>query len=160
MKGVWVMIIVLFAFTFCTADPDKNYSQMHTQYNNIYTDSSVNKSGSRMKIIIGTTSFTATLFDNSTSKALREMLPMTIKMSELNANEKYFYFSTKLPVNAVKGGSINSGDIMLYGNNCLVLFYEDLKTSYNYTRLGKVDNTQGLKEALGTGDITVKFELL
>lgn len=112
-----------------------------------------------MKITVGTTVFTVTLNDNATAKAFKAMLPMTISMSELNANEKFFYFSSILPTSAAPVGSIKSGDLMLYGNNCLVLFYEDLNTSYSYTRLGKVDNINGMKTALGTGNITVKFEL-
>ncbi len=34
---------------------------------------------------------------------------------------------------------------MLYGNNTIVLFYEDFTTPYSYTRLGKVNNPKNLK---------------
>jgi hypothetical protein len=43
-----------------------------------------------MKITIGTTIFTTTFCNNATAKAFKAMLPMTIKMAELNGNEKYF----------------------------------------------------------------------
>jgi hypothetical protein len=48
---------------------------------------------------------------------------------------------------------------MLYGNNCLVLFYEGFNTSYSYTRIGHFENASGLAAAVGTGDATVKFEI-
>ena len=112
-----------------------------------------------MKITIGTSVFTATLTDNETTKAFQEMLPMTINMSELNGNEKFFYFASTLPSNASPGGAIKVGDLMFYGNNCLVLFYENLNTSYSYSRLGKIDNTTGLVAALGSGNVTIKLEL-
>lgn len=48
---------------------------------------------------------------------------------------------------------------MLYGNNFLVLFYENFNTSYPYTKLAKVDAISGYKAALGTENVRVKFEL-
>lgn len=112
----------------------------------------------KMKITIGSAVFTATLNNNATTTAFKAMLPLTINMSELNGNEKMYYFSTTLPTNASSGGNIKVGDLMLYGNNCLVLFYEGFNTSYSYTRLGRIDNTSGLVAALGAGSVTVKFE--
>jgi hypothetical protein len=48
---------------------------------------------------------------------------------------------------------------MLYGSNTVVLFYENFSTSYGYTRLGKIDNPAGLATALGSGNVTVTFDL-
>ncbi|HMS70252.1 MAG TPA: cyclophilin-like fold protein [Saprospiraceae bacterium] len=112
-----------------------------------------------MKITIGTSIFTATLVDNQTTSAFKTLLPITIQMSELNGNEKFFYLKKNLPTNATTGGQIQSGDLMLYGDNCLVLFYENFNTSYSYTHLGKIENVSGLTAALGSGNVTVKFEL-
>jgi hypothetical protein len=114
----------------------------------------------KMKITIGTTSFTATLYDNATANAFKALLPMSIDMAELNGNEKYFYLPNKLPVDVAIGGDLHIGDLMLYGNNCLVLFYESFNTSYTYTKLGKVDEVDGLVKALGQDNVKVKFELL
>jgi len=87
------------------------------------------------------------------------MLPVSIKMDELNGNEKFYYFSSTLSTNASAGGYIQAGDLMLYGNNCLVLFYESFNTSYSYTKIGRISNPSGLKAALGSGSVTVRFEL-
>lgn len=87
------------------------------------------------------------------------MLPMTIQMSELNGNEKYHYLSNSLPVSSYQPGTIHTGDLMLYGSTCVVLFYETFSSGYSYTRLGQVSNPEGLTEALGSGDISVKFEM-
>jgi len=47
---------------------------------------------------------------------------MTISMTELNGNEKYFRVSDNLPVNASNSGTIQIGDLMIYGFRTLVLF--------------------------------------
>lgn len=118
-----------------------------------------NPTNGTMKITIGSSVFTATLYENTTATTFRTMLPITINMSELNGNEKFFYFSNTLPTNASVGGNIQVGDLMLYGNNCLVLFYESFNTTYSYSRIGKITNTTGLVNALGNGNVEVKFEL-
>ena len=77
----------------------------------------------QMRIKIGSSTFTATLSDNATATAFKGMLPMTVKMSELNGNEKYFDLPVNLPTNASNPGTIQGGDLMIYGSNTLVLFY-------------------------------------
>ncbi|MDR7210305.1 cyclophilin-like fold protein [Flavobacterium piscis] len=157
MKYLSTTLMILISLTIsiasCANDESPNNS---SDGNGVEND---NPTSSNMKITVGSAVFTATLYDNSSAIAFKAILPLTINMSELNGNEKYFYFSGTLPTNATPGGTIQNGDLMLYGNNCLVLFYEGFNTSYSYTRLGKINNTSGLVAALGTGNVTVKFEL-
>ena len=112
-----------------------------------------------MRIEIGSSTFIATLYDNATATAFKGMLPMTVKMSELNGNEKYFDLSVNLPTNASNPGRIESGDLMIYGSNTLVLFYKTFPTSYSYTRLGRINDTTGLASAVGSGSVRVTYEL-
>ena len=110
-----------------------------------------------MQIVAGDKKFTVTLENNDTVKALTIMLPLTLDMSELNGNEKYYYLDTALPFAPEKVGHINEGDIMLYGYSCLVVFYESFDTSYSYTKIGHIDNASAFVDALGTGNVTVEF---
>ena len=84
---------------------------------------------------------------------------MTLEMIELNDNEKYVRLPSSLPANASNPGTIQAGDLMLYGSNTLVLFYESFSTSYTYTKIGRIDDASGLAAALGTGNVKVSFEL-
>ncbi len=102
--------------------------------------------------------FTATLYDNATATAFKGMLPMTVNMSELNGNEKYLDLSVNLPTNASNPGTIQSGDVMIYGSSTLVLFFKTFSTSYRYTRLGRINDTTGLAAAVGSGSVTVTYE--
>jgi hypothetical protein len=112
-----------------------------------------------IKITIGSAIYKATLLDNATVAKLKALLPLTLEMTELNGNEKYFHLRVKLPTNEISPGTIQTGDLMLWGSNSLVLFYKTFKTSYSYTRLGRIEDPSGLQTALGDGDATVEFEL-
>lgn len=113
----------------------------------------------KITIQAGGQSFKATITDNPTSRAFIEKLPLTLEMQELNGNEKFFYFEDELPSDAVRAGEIKEGDLMLYGSDCLVLFYESFSTSYSYSHLGRIDDPTGLAEALGSGNVSIVFTL-
>ena len=92
-----------------------------------------------LEILVGDTTFTAQLADTEAARQLAERLPMELDMQELNGNEKYGYLSQALSANASCPDSIHTGDLMLFGSDCLVLFYKDFSTSYSYTPIGKLD---------------------
>ena len=112
---------------------------------------------STMTITINGQIFHATLYNNETTAALKAKLPLTLNMSELNGNEKYNYLPFSLPTNAGNPGQIHAGDLMLYGSDCLVLFYESFSTSYRYTPIGRVNDPSGLADAVGHGGVQVTF---
>lgn len=113
----------------------------------------------KMKIKIGSHTFTANLYDNKSTEALKAQLPLAIKMSELNDNEKYGQLPSNLPTNTENIGTIHEGDILLWGANTLVVFYKTFKTSYSYTKIGRIENPLSLATAVGSESVTMVFEL-
>ncbi|WP_428070530.1 cyclophilin-like fold protein [Chryseobacterium gambrini] len=111
-----------------------------------------------LKITINSKVFKVNLQDNATAKAFKELLPLTLDMKELNSNEKYAELPESLPVKASGPGTIQNGDLMLYGSNVVVLFYKTFSTSYAYTKIGNVDHADDLADALGSDNVLVKFE--
>lgn len=130
---------------------------------NVEDNPNGNETDSDMKtdsitIKIGNTTFRAVLEDNATARAFAALLPLTMTMNELNGNEKYYMLSDNLPTASSRLGRIEKGDLMLYGSNCLVLFYDTFPTSYSYTRIGKIVEPDRLAAAVGKGRITVTME--
>ena len=93
------------------------------------------------------------------TKELIKKFPITITMSDLNGNEKYYNFSKSFPTSSENVANINKGDIMLFGDNCLVIFYKSFSTRYRYTKLGYIKNLEDLENSLGKGDIEITFIL-
>ena len=154
MKYLFFAIVTLFF-----ANIDKKISTQNnssTRSNSNLNDKLISN---KMKIKIGLETFTVTLFDNETTEVFKTMLPLTLKMSELNGNEKYIQFSTDLPASTESTGTIHEGDLMFWGANTLVLFYKTFKTPYRYTKLGHIENPRGLASAVGSGDVTISFQL-
>lgn len=124
--------------------------------------STVNKGNNEMSTLnlkIGSENFVATLYDNETTRELIKRMPLSINMSELHGNEKYYYFEEEFPTNSETIANIKTGDLMLYGSDCLVVFYKSFSNSFHYTKLGKINNPSKLANAVGNGNIQITFSI-
>ena len=106
-----------------------------------------------LKVIINNKTYIAKLEDNETVKEFISILPKEFNMNELNGNEKYVYLDKSLPTNSSVPNRIEKGDIMLFGNNCLVIFYKSFETTYSYTKIGHIENL----EDLGNNNVSALF---
>lgn len=141
---VVLVIILVFAITACSKNVENDNNNASNKKEVI----------SMIKVVIDEKEYIIKLDDNKTSKSFINLLPQELNMSELNGNEKYVYLDNKLPVNSYNPKRINKGNVMLFGNNCLVIFYKSFDTSYSYTKIGHIDNLPDL----GNGDVLVKFK--
>ena len=95
------------------------------------------------------------LDNNSTTSALIKLLPLELSMNDLNGNEKYVYLNESLPTNTYSPKHIEAGDVMLFGDNCLVIFYESFDTSYSYSKIGHINNLPSLDD----GNISISIDV-
>jgi hypothetical protein len=115
-----------------------------------------------MKIIIGNRELTATLVQNSSTEALKELLragPITINMRDYGNMEKVGSFGRSLPTNDERI-TTEPGDLILYQGNQFVIYYAP--NTWSFTRLGKINNVtrQELLNVLGQGNVTVILEII
>ena len=115
------------------------------------------KSDSKLKISVNGTELTATLEDNSSAKALTELLKqgnITIDMSDYGNFEKVGDLPQSLPRNDEKITTV-PGDIILYQGNKITIYYDE--NTWDFTKLGHIDNItqKELKAILGGGNVSV-----
>lgn len=102
--------------------------------------------------------FTATLADTAAAAALYEMVgqhPVTLHLSDYAGFEKVCPLGRRLPAQD-RQITTHCGDIVLYQGNQIVMFYGS--NSWDYTRIGKIDDPAGWQQALGRGNVTVTFQ--
>lgn len=103
--------------------------------------------------------FPATFADNQGAEALADLLtdgPLTLSLEDYGGFEKVGSLGQSLPTSNTHI-TTQSGDIVLYQGNQIVLFYGS--NTWSYTPLGQVTDLTGWQEALGHGDVTVTFSL-
>jgi|LAHU01.1.fsa_nt_gb hypothetical protein len=115
----------------------------------------------QMKLQIGDQIFIATLADNSSAAALKEILeagPITIDMRDYGNMEKVGSLGTDLPRNDMQI-TTEPGDLILYQGNAFVIYYAP--NSWSFTRIGKINDVtqKELKDALGSGDVRVTLSM-
>ena len=114
-----------------------------------------------MNIQIGDHVLTATLVENSSVDALKQALsegPITVNMRDYGGMEKVGSLGMDLPRNDQQI-TTEAGDIILYQGNAFVIYYAP--NSWNFTRLGKINNVtaEKLREILGDGNVTITLTL-
>ena len=100
--------------------------------------------------------------DNESIKALKQLCqnkPLSINMHKYGGFEQVGPIGSTIPSND-NYITTESGDIMLYSSNQIVVSYGP--NSWSYTRLGKIsDKTNGeLKELLDNSNVTITLSLV
>lgn len=116
----------------------------------------------KLYITANGTTMTATLVENSSTAALKELLadaPLTISMSDYGNFEKVGPIGATLPRND-EHITTQAGDLILYLGTSFVIYYAP--NTYSFTRLGKIDGNPTkdyLLSVLGKGNVNVTLSL-
>lgn len=117
------------------------------------------ESNMKITIQINDTKLNATLYNNTSAKALYELLQkgsITLNMNDYGNFEKVGTLPQSLPRNDTPTNT-DAGDLILYQGNSITIYYD--KNSWNFTPLGKIQGLtkSELKKILGSGSITAIF---
>lgn len=162
-----VLLLLPWMAVACTSDPELDIEPTvpeqpaQPEEGESENENQENMETSTIKLKVGGKTFTATLVDNSSTRALKALLAegdLTIEMEDYARMEKVGPIGTTLPRNDEQISTV-PGDLILYQGRYFVIYYG--RNSYSLTRLGKIDNVSEseLKAALGDGDVTVALAL-
>lgn len=154
MKNKIIIIGIIILFCICILSGAillLNNNEEDFSNNNIERE---NELITEINVTIDGKVYKANIEENETAQSFVNMLPAEFNMNELNGNEKYIYLDYTFKTNSYNPKHIEAGDIMLYGNDCLVVFYKSFDTTFDYTKIGHIDNLIDL----GNKSISIKFE--
>ena len=125
-------------------------------------ESEVEQEGTVMlQLVIGETPVAVAWEENESVEALKALCqdePLVIDMSMYGGFEQVGPIGTVLPRNDVQT-TTDSGDIVLYSGNQIVVFYGS--NMWAYTRLGHITDRDAasMEELLGHGNVTITIRL-
>ena len=109
-----------------------------------------------MRLLIGEREVPVAWEENESVKALQDLCPLTIRMSMYGGFEQVGSIGQGIVREDVETVT-DSGDIVLYSGNQIVIFYGS--NSWAYTRLGHIDlSEQEMRDLLSGGDVTITLE--
>ncbi len=156
-KSVLVLLTaILLATTACASG---NTDNADSSSSTTTTSSITEESDMKITIQVNGTTLNANLYDNSSAKALFELLQkgsITLNMSDYGNFEKVGTLPQSLPRNDTPTDT-DAGDLILYQGKSITIYYD--KNSWNFTPLGKIQGVtkSELKKLLGSGSITAVF---
>lgn len=118
-----------------------------------------NGAAGSLEIAVGEHRLEAAFEDNRSAEEFRELLtegPVTVEMEDYGGFEKVGALGSTLtrcdePITA------EPGDVILYQGDQITVYYGT--NSWNFTRLAKIKDPDGLKEKLGEGTVSITFSL-
>ena len=148
MKKIIIILLMIITMTSCGIYNNKKEN---------INDNEIKKNDNMKEIYlkINKIEYKIILEENETTKELVNYLPLELSVNELNGNEYYSYLGFELKTNPKNVKNIHTGDVMLYGDNCLVIFYKSFTTTYKYTKIGHIENTDNLEKNLKAESIMI-----
>ena len=157
-KVITVTLILAFALFAAGCGATEQAEGQNTEQ--AISESETQGETTEMKLFIGEEEVNVEWEKNDAVAALGEMVqkqPLTVDMSMYDDFEQVGELGMSLPAEDEQI-TTESGDIMLYSGDKIVVFYGS--NSWDYTPLGKVTNKspEEMAELLGAGDVTITIQ--
>lgn len=165
-------IICVIVLVGCSSNPPQDMPPSDPEVNIAVSPPTSTESGTQVQleeegdtiptlnIQVGNKIFTATMYDNEATRSILEQMPFTLNMDDYGSQEKIGQLTFDLPsVPTQTPARINIGDIYLWSDNNLVLFYTTFSNSYSYVPVGHITDVSELRDVLGSDSVEVIFSV-
>jgi hypothetical protein len=161
MKKLSIILVFMLLITGCTGNHKTEPETQPVENTENNDTAKQEQKDTVMQMRINDTLVTVQWEDNESVKALKSLLsegPLTISLSMYGGFEQVGSLGTSLPRNDIQI-TTESGDIVLYSGNQIVVFYGS--NSWSYTRLGHITDkdSREMKDLLGNGNVTIVLSL-
>ncbi len=113
-----------------------------------------------LRIDVGGQVFYGEFQSTEAAKALKEMLPMTLEMTDQEGMSKRFELPSVLTQTEEEYPSVQEGDVLLEGSGTLCFFYQEDSQGGSYTPIATVREPEGLSQALAGERVEVSFQVV
>ena len=101
----------------------------------------------------------ATLYDNATTRAFVDKLPLTLPMMDLYGREMCYRFPDALPTDDVNNCGYEVGEIVYYPPmHSFVIMYAQNGEHFSMQKMGKMDSDVSFFDGIGDVDVTIELE--
>ena len=154
--GIALMIVMLLIVCGCSGKAEDSQTATEQKQDSMEKQ---NTMVSKIQIKVNGETLTAVMEDNSSAKALVELIGddgLTLELEDYGDFEKVGPLPEELPTNDEQI-TTEAGDLILYQGNQFSLYYD--RNSWNFTKLGHVEDITGeqLQKLLGDGNVTVNL---
>lgn len=169
MRNFLILPFLFFVFlsmTACSPNQEEPFvpeTPEHSENDSIHDNDNENMETNTLKLTVNGRTFTATLVDKSSTKALKERLAqgsISVRMDDYGGMEKVGSLGFTLPQNNSRITTA-PGDLILYQGSSFVIYYDT--NVWSLTRLGEVDGVTTRQQMLdllgGSGSVTVTLSL-
>ena len=110
-----------------------------------------------VKIKAGGQEWTAKLEDNDTSRAIYEMLPLTLPMMDLYGREMCYRFEEELPTSGLRSDGYEVGDLTYWPpRHSFVILYKQNGEEFERQHIGHIETGAELFDGMGDTEVTIE----
>lgn len=152
-----IAVCMMMPLSACETNEDVEEPTLQQETPQPNSSDSVENVVTRMKIMVGRDTLTATLDNNATAQAFAAKLPITLPMMDLYGREMCYRFTEALPTDDVRTRGYDVGEIIYYPPmHSFVIMYAQNGERFQMQSIGSVEGNVDIFD--GIGDVDVRFE--